>query len=221
MKDLELYVGENVRITTSGNFEINGILIDAGTDILVVYTGEHFMYIPLIHIHFISFNNDTEEDIQRPDDVPIGDKDDHISLRKVLTNAKGLFSEVFVTSHQSIHGYVTNVMNDYFVFFSPVYREIFIPLQHLKWLIPYNQNLRPYDLNKEAFPLNPSAIPLARTFAQQCKKYIGKIVIFDLGNQPNKIGKLIEINDTQVELIVARNMTMYTNLHHVKTVHLP
>ncbi|TCP24507.1 hypothetical protein EV207_1244 [Scopulibacillus darangshiensis] len=221
MEHFRNFIGETVEVVMSGNHYINGILIDNGPDIIVIYDGDDFLYIPLIHIQFINFNNSEEYDFEKPEDVPIGDKDDSISLRKVLNNAKGIFTEVFVTSNQSIHGYVTSVMNDYLVFFSPVYKEIFIPLNHIKWLMPYNISERPYALNKEEFPITPSNIPLARTFAQQCKKYIGQIVIFDLGNNPNKIGKLVKVDDSQIELIIARNQSIFTNINHVKTVHLP
>ena len=51
-----------------------------------------------------------------------------------------------------IHGYVTSVMNDYIVFYSPVYKTVYISLKHLKWLIPYKENQVPYALNKMNSP---------------------------------------------------------------------
>ncbi len=206
----------------SGNLVISGILIDTGSNIVVIYDGEDFLYIPLIHVHYINFNceNDTGE-ISKPDEDPIGNQEDSISLRNTLNNAKGVFTEIFVTSNQSIHGYVTNVMNDYFVFFSPVHKTLYVPLQHLKWLKPYKQSHRPYSLDNEELPLIPTSTPLSRTFEEQCKRNIGKAAVFDLGKDPNKIGKLIKIENGQIELVLARNQTIYTNLQHVKTLHFP
>ncbi|WLD94714.1 DUF2642 domain-containing protein [Alkalihalobacillus sp. AL-G] len=215
------FIGENVELTTSGNIKLSGILIDTGSNIIVLFDGKDFLYIPLVHVHFINFNCDSDSEILKPDEVPIGNQRETISLRNILNNAKGVFTEIFVTSNQSIHGYVTNVMNDYFVFFSPVHKTLYVPLQHLKWLKPYSQSHRPYSLDNEELPLIPTNTPLSRTFEEQCKRNLGKAAVFDLGKDPNKIGKLIKIDNGQIELVLARNQTIYTNLQHVKTVHFP
>ncbi|MCM3718198.1 DUF2642 domain-containing protein [Fictibacillus phosphorivorans] len=215
------YIGKTVNLTISGNKSITGIIIDIGTDIIVVFDGEQFIYIPKVHIHLINNSIDDEEEIKKPKNTPIIFEEETISFRKILTNAKGLFSEVFITSNQSIHGYITNIMNDYFVFYSPVYKMMLIPMQHLKWLIPYKESERPYTLSNEELPLVPINMTLARTFTEQCKKYEGKLVIFDLGKDPNKIGKLVKMDNGQLQLTIERNRNVLLNIQHIKSLHLP
>ncbi|MCF6136631.1 DUF2642 domain-containing protein [Pseudalkalibacillus berkeleyi] len=222
LNNFDNYIGEHVKMTASGKVLLSGILVDTGSNIVVLYDGQDFLYIPLVHVHYLDFNSDDGETINPPDHMPTWIQEDHsISLRKILTNAKGVFTEIFVTSNQSIHGYVTNVMNDYFTFFSPVHKTMFIPLQHLKWLIPYPYSHRPYSLSNKDLPLTPSNVPASRTFEEQCKRHLGKVAIFDMGKHPNKIGKLVKVENGYVEIIIARNKTIFTNLQHVQTVQFP
>lgn len=213
-------IGETVELSISGNKTVTGILIDIGSDIIVIYDGKQYLYVPKIHIHRIN-STDIETDIEKPESLPIGSEEESYSLRKVLMNAKGLFAEVFITSNQSIHGYITTIMNDYFTFYSPVYNIMLIPMQHLKWLIPYHMGERPYTLSNEELPLVPFQMSLARTFSEECKKYKDKLVIFDLGNDPNKIGKLVSMDNSQIQLTIGRNETVFINIQHIKTLHLP
>jgi hypothetical protein len=210
-----------VELSISGKKTITGMLIDFGSDILVLYDGERFIYLPKMHVHSINHSFDYYTEILKPESMPIISDEDSLSLRKVLTNAKGLFSEIFITNHQSIHGYITSVLNDYFVFYSPVYKMMLIPLHHLKWLIPYKDSQRPYDLSNEELPLVPHQVPLARSFSEQCKKFEGKLVIFDLGKDSKKIGKLVKIENNQIQLTINRNETVIINVQHIKSVHLP
>jgi hypothetical protein len=210
------FLEEYIEITINASLILKGKLIDVGSDIMVIYNGEDFYYIPLVHTQYIRFSKLAyTEEIQLPPELPIGQPEDNISVRKILTNSKGIFTEIYVTNHQPIHGYVTGVMNDYFLFFSPVHKLISIPLQHFKWLMPYRENERPYSLKNEEFPLIPISTTSARTFEEQCKRNIGKMAIFDLGKEPKKIGKIISIQNNQVELAIARNQTIFTNLTHV------
>lgn len=215
------FIGETVELSISGNKSITGMMIDIGSDVIVIYDGEDFFYIPKMHIHRINSSSDYGTDIEKPGISPIDLVDETYSLRKVLTNAKGLFSEVFITSDQSIHGYITNILNDYFIFYSPIYKMMLIPMNHLKWLIPYKESERPYTLSNEELPLVPVTLTSARTFTEQCKKYEGKLVIFDLGKDPNKIGKLIKVDHNQLQLTIGRNKSVYLNIQHIKTLHLP
>lgn len=213
-------IGETVELSISGKKNITGILIDIGSDIIVIYDGKQYLYVSKMHIHRLN-STDYETEIEKPEILPIGSEEESYSLRKVLMNAKGLFSEVFITSNQSIHGYITNIMNDYFIFYSPVYKIMLVPMQHLKWLIPYHVNERPYTLSDEELPLVPFQMSLARTFSEQCKKYEDKLVIFDLGIDPNKIGKLVKMDNSQIQLTIGRNETVFINIQHIKTLHLP
>jgi ribosome maturation factor RimP len=230
--DFNDHLNKPIELSVSGNKKFSGILIDKGTDILVIYDGKDFLYVPLLHIQSISttiheMDPDhflvlfTADAFEVPNDIPFIEPSDSISLRKVLQTAKGLFVELFTTSTQTIHGYVTHVMNDYFIFYSPVYQTLYIPFHHLKYLIPYDTEQTPYSLDKQDLPLQPASIKAARTFEEQLKKFIGHIVIFDLGQYYNKVGKLVQIDGNQVELVIARDEKVYLNLQHIKTVHCP
>jgi hypothetical protein len=200
---------------------IQGKLIDMGQDILVVHNGTQFLYIPLIHVQQLRLAKTADAQAISVPELPFEPQNDPISYRKVLMNAKGMFSEIYITGNQSIHGYLTSVMNDFFVFYSPVYHSVIVSLQHLKFLIPYNPNVTPYTLTPEQFPLKPSPITLARTLDQQLRKLIGEFVILDLGENPNKIGVLKSIDQNIIELSTAGGNSVYLHFDHVKTVHLP
>ncbi|MTT31199.1 DUF2642 domain-containing protein [Terrilactibacillus sp. BCM23-1] len=221
MIEIKKSIGQFVHLHLLGNAVLKGTLIDVGSDLIVIFNGVDFIYLPLNHIDIIDFSNEDDEDIVFPKDVPIGDRDETLSLRKVLNNARGTLSEVYISNDKSLHGYVSNVMNDYFVFTTPVYREVLIPLQHLKRLIPYHQNEKIYDLTDGVFPLKPTTQSYARTFEQQCKKYVNQLVVFDLDNAPHKIGKITKVENAQIECVIARNKTIYLNFNHVKSIHLP
>lgn len=220
MNSLGQYIGKQVQIEVSGKF-ISGVLVDYGSDIIIIFNGQQFLYLPLNHLQYIKEVERHDPDLSLPSEAPIDNNAEQISFRKVLNNAKGLFVEIFVNGNQSIHGYLTSILNDYFVFYSPVYKTIFISLNHVKWLIPYSPNLTPYSLSKQHLPVNPTNISLARTFEQQLKKLEGALVVFDLGVTPNKIGLLQKLENNTIELIMSNGEQIYWNVEHLKSVHLP
>ncbi|MGA9174521.1 MAG: DUF2642 domain-containing protein [Thermoactinomyces sp.] len=160
-------------------------------------------------------------EIENPKETPIDDKTDSISYRKILNNGKGLFIEMYVTGKQPIHGYLLNILGNYLVFYSHIFKTMFVSLHHIKWLIPYDRNFIPYSLDKELLPGIPSNITLADTFREQLQKHLGNIVIFDLGENPTKAGLLQKIEDNVVELVMADGEKICWNLQHLKTVHFP
>ena len=145
-----------------------------------------------------------------------------ISYRKTLMNAKGVFSEIHVAGHIPLHGYITNVFNDYFRFYSPVYKMMYVSLHHLKWLTPYYQHATPYTLNKESFPHQPDRCANASSFylEDQLKKNAGKLVVFDGGEDPMKIGVLKKAENNLVELTTASGDDVFLKLSHIKTVYM-
>jgi hypothetical protein len=215
-------IGKTINVEISGRIEIFGQLIDAGLDILVLYNGQYF-YIPIIHIQRVKL--DTQNILELATDFqpeqPITTNSESISFRKILTNAKGTFVQIYIEGNKTIHGYLTSIMNDYFVFYSPAYKVMFISMNHLKWLIPYSKNSAPYSLNNEFLPVNPTSIALARSFSEQCKKLQNNIVILDGGDHPEKIGLLQKVQDQQLTLITAEEEIVYWNCQHLKTLHLP
>lgn len=213
-------VGSYVEIEITGKTYIIGELVDIGLDILVIFDGKKHLYIPLIHMHSIKKTEPVDEtNLNDSEASIIKDSSDSISYRKILNNAKGRFVEIYVTGNNSIHGYITRVLNDYFIFYSPVYKTMFISLNHLKWLTPYSTNLTPYTLE---LPAQLSNIPISRTFEEQIKKQEKKLVVFDLGDHPNKTGLLNSVNnDNTLELITANGEPIYWKLAHIKSMHLP
>lgn len=218
---LRSYIGKQVLIEISGRkIPMKGNLIDAGLDILVLHNGQQFLYIPLDHLQSMTLYKSNEEEFPYPSKVPFEHLTD-ISYRKILMNAKGIFTELFITGNQTVHGYITSIMNDFFVFYSPVYRSIFISMNHLKYLIPYYPNATPYSLQQDRFPLNPGSITLARTFDQQLRKLLGEFVVLNLGGNQNHIGLLKNIQNNMIELVTSGGESVVLHLSHIKTVHLP
>jgi len=216
---IKSYLGKPVIIELSGDKVHSGILIDSGPDIIVLKGKNHFFYIPLIHIQFIKPKPMDQEQINYSPSSNHLQIDENISYRKILTNAKGMFVEIFVTGNQSLHGYITSILTNYFVFNSPIYKTLYIPLQHLKWLIPFQENQTPYSL--KSYQIYSSDIPLLRTFEELLKKLEGRIVVFDLGLHPNKTGLLKKVENNFVELITGNENSIHCNIQHIKTIHCP
>ncbi|QAY66631.1 DUF2642 domain-containing protein [Paenibacillus protaetiae] len=204
---------------------VQGKLIDIGQDIFVIQDGVKYVYVPIIHLQQLRFlQEEPRELFPIPEELkgrPLEQLQDPVSYRKILLSAKGMFSEIYVTGSQSIHGYLTSVMNDFFVFYSPVYHTVIISLQHLKYLVPYHPNITPYQLSPEQFPLRPSTITLARTFEGQLRKLVGEFVILDLGVNPNKIGLLKNVQDNMAELVNANGASIFVHIDHIQTLHIP
>jgi hypothetical protein len=216
-------IGKTIEVEISRDIFLKGTLLDSGLDIIVMYDdkNQHFLYIPFVHVQKLKETILGEEDssYQPPSERPI--ETDPISFRKALMIAKGLFVQVYVTGNKSIHGYLTSIMNDYFVFHSPVYKTMFIAMKHVKWLIPYPPNATPYSLNNEHLPLQPVSTPLARSFDEQLKKFENQLVIIDGGENTEQIGLLQKVRNNKVILITAERETVYRNIEHIKTIQLP
>lgn len=221
MKNLQSLIGKCVELEVSGKAKLVGKLIDVGLDIIVINNGKDYLYIPLLHIHNIQENTDPDSEIYHLSEELLFDDNEMISYRNTLVNAKGRFVEIYVTGNKSIHGYVTAVLNDYFVFYSPVYKSMFISINHLKWLTPYQTDITPYTLSNEVLPVKPTNIPLQRSLDDQLKKFEGKLVVFDLGDHPKKIGLLKQVQNNILELVTASGETIFWKLTHIKSIHLP
>ncbi|MFZ7943389.1 MULTISPECIES: DUF2642 domain-containing protein [Bacillaceae] len=215
---------KNIEIEISGGNFYSGILVDAGLDIIVLYVGRtgNFYYIPSIHIQRMKETKIEENSTyyELPTEKPLETDSQAISFRRMLNNAKGRFVEVYVTGNKSIHGYLTSIMNDYFVFYSSVYKTVFISMNHVKWLIPYPENATPYSLDHQSLPVHSMKIPLARSFDEQCKKLENQLVVIDGGDSSEKIGLLQKAVNRRLSLITAGRETVYRNLEHVKTIYL-
>ncbi|OIK10335.1 DUF2642 domain-containing protein [Bacillus sp. MUM 116] len=214
------FIEKNIDVEISGGIFHRGILIDSGLDILVMYheLTHTFLYIPFVHIQRVKEISLIDEDstCDPPSEKPIDIE--AISYRQVLMNAKGLFVKAYVTGNKTINGYITNIMNDYFVFHSPAYKTMFISMNHLKWLIPYPPGTTPYTLDTQNQLLKPLSSTFARSFDVQLKKLENQLVILDDGDHPEKIGLLKKVQDNQAILITDGGEPVVWNLEHIKTI---
>jgi hypothetical protein len=214
--------GKYIEVEISGGILHRGYLIDSGLDIFVLYDGEnnYFFYIPFQHVQRMKETRlDESSFYDPPSERPI--ETDGISYRNTLMTAKGLFVQIYVTGNKAIHGYLTSIMNDYFVFHSPVYKTMYISMNHVKWLIPYSVDAAPYSLSGQSIPFTPPSISLARYFEEQLKKFEAQLVILDGGDNPEKIGLLKRVQNNKAVLITAEGETVYWNLEHIKTIQSP
>jgi hypothetical protein len=216
LNDLYELINKQIKIKVSGgNFE--GILTDVGNDILVLHDGEKYYYIPLFHVIKIKQLDKENQNSIPFFELPNDKQEKKISLRSILLNAAEIYTEIHVVGKKSLHGVITNVLSDYFVFYSPIYKYIYIPLNHLKWLTLIDQNHTPFN-----FPDKPSGTsPLSRSFEEQLKKSIGKLVVFDMGEDNDKIGLLNKVENNLIQLINADCDTMYLKLNHIKSIYIP
>jgi hypothetical protein len=226
MSCLHEFTGKHVHIELTGHKYFSGPLVEDGPDILVINQEQtdSVYYIPLVHVQRMNSSSEEIEVAPFPTrDHPFHTENETISFRKVLTYARGHFVEIYVSGKTTIHGYLTSVMNDYFVFHSPVYNTIFVNFEHLKWIMPYPENVTPYALDAESVPHRSTPTSLPRTFKDLCKKLTGNMVVFDMGDDPNKIGQLkcIDSDSNMAELFTANGAKQLLNLHHLKTVYLP
>ncbi|OAT79558.1 DUF2642 domain-containing protein [Bacillus sp. MKU004] len=215
------FIGKAVTVELTGKKEVSGYLIDVGSEVLIIFNGEDYIYVSSIHIRSLRVVSIDELDIAEPTTGPQLDQEDELALRKILTSAKGVFIEIYLTGNQSIHGYITSIMNNYFTFYSPVYKTMYISLHHLKWLTPYSGSHSPYALGKDKLPVNPGQLSLARTYEIQLGKLTGNLVVFNLGLQAESIGKIEKIENSIIQLITAKGSSVYLNLQHIQSVHQP
>lgn len=221
MNFLEQFVSKQVSLELSGKTKFTGILIDYGNDILVIYNGQDFIYFPLMQVQYIRINPHPDPKLVLPQDRPTSNEQERISLRKILLNAKGMFVKIYVIGNQTIHGYVLNVLNDYFLFYSPVYKTMSISMHHLKWLVPYTQNVTPYSLTNQNIPFPSMLQSTSRTFEEQLKRLEGSIVVFDIGDHPYKTGLLKKVANHSVIMVNGEGDEIWWNLQHLKTIHTP
>ncbi|MFF2878833.1 DUF2642 domain-containing protein [Gottfriedia sp. NPDC057991] len=221
MSILTNLMGKQVYITLAGDKSFEGILTEAGQNILVIYNGQDYYYIPLIHVHKIRISNMTKEKIANPIEDSIVKEMDVISYRKILTNIKRNFVEINVIGNLTFHGYILRVVSDYLVFYSPVFKTMYISLAHIKWLKPYGQIRIPYNLTKESFPDNPIYGSVSLSLESQLKNVEGKIIVIDGGTDTFKIGLLNKVDNNLIELVQASGEITYIRLTHIKSVHFP
>lgn len=222
MINLDALLGQTVYAELAGKVCKTGYLIDYGDDLFVLYDGRQYVYIPFLHTQLLTRNTVEDIVIQPPDQAQIGNQSPKITLREMLTNATGQFLELWATGRQPLHGTLAHLQDDFLVFESPVYKTMYVSLDHLKWFIPFASTHLPYatPLPQATSTVDVSQLP--PTFEEQVQRLVGSLVVFDAGEMTEKIGTLMQVNPNgMLELITATGEKMYLNLHHLKTIHAP
>jgi ferredoxin-fold anticodon binding domain-containing protein len=217
MNSLSSYTGKIIEVELSSKKNITGKLIEVGSNIIVLFNGNHFVYLPVQHILCLKKGQSAESDFLSNEVSPIFKDGNQLSFRKVLTNAVGIFVEILISGGHVVYGYIKDIQDDYIVCHSPAFNIMIIPIVHVKWLIPY-LNQTPYQINAEQQPV-PSEGSFAQTFKEQLKVCIGKMVIFDVGKDPQKVGLLTNVEDNLVELITGTGQILHFNIEHLKSLH--
>ncbi|SOC05478.1 hypothetical protein SAMN05880501_10467 [Ureibacillus xyleni] len=212
---------ETVKVDLAGKTYFRGSLIESNGEIIVLYDGKDFIYIPMSHVDNISVSQNEAENILTPLTLPSilnGKQENVLTLDEMLNLSKGMYTEIYVANRQPIHGLIYNVMSDYFIFHSPIYKTIYISKQHLKWLIPFHEQKRPFELTDDELKVS-SNNQFESSFKRQVERMKNKIVMFNLGEHSHHIGKLMNVYDQIVELRTARGNTILLNMTHIKSIH--
>ncbi|MEL3961515.1 DUF2642 domain-containing protein [Lysinibacillus endophyticus] len=212
---------EIVKVDLVGKSDFRGTLIESNDEIIVLFDGDDFVYIPMNHVDNISVVQDEMDTIQRPSILPTylnGNDEKVLTFDEMLNLAKGFYTEIYFANRQPIHGIIYNVMSDYFIFHSPIYKTLYISKQHLKWFIPFLDQQRPFDLTDKELK-NRSKTTFEASFERQIEKMKNKLVVFNLGEQSHHIGKLVNMNNKMIEIRTARGNTILLNLEHIKSMH--
>ncbi|UVI27587.1 DUF2642 domain-containing protein [Paenibacillus spongiae] len=218
MKEFQALLSQKVIIDISGKVRLSGILVDAGSDIIVLLHQERYLYIPLNHVHQVMPDLSKNEDNASAAYSPMKYENDQISLKDILRQAAGLFVELNVSGHVPLHGYMIAVQSDYLVLYSPIFKHIHISLQHLKWLIPYPANHVPYSQDSKVIAAKPLNALIPSTFGELCKNAEGKLAVFDLGHT---IGFIQQVNTGTITFVDANGNPMIWNVEHLKSLYLP
>lgn len=212
-----------IKMEISGGKFLYGALIDSSSQIFVIYDGKKFVYIPMEHIRTFAIDSENEENIQQPTESPsiiskMNSTD--LTIEKILSKAKDMTVGISVTGNQSLHGTITAIMDDYFVFQSPVYRTILISTNHLKWLVPDTADQMLYGLKKEQISTQSNeSQSYANTFQGQIEQLKSKLVVINQGEKDTHIGKVENVSGKLVEIVLADSSSSFVNISHIKTIY--
>lgn len=135
MRNLKKYIKKQIYIELGKN-SFYGVVTDLGEDILVLFNGIQYIYMPVDHINHIQFNTNQEKQVDQPIEDYLLEQIETLSLLNVLITTKEWFTEIHVAGNFSFYGYITEIYDDYFSFYSSMYKQMYISLNHLKWLAP-------------------------------------------------------------------------------------
>lgn len=212
---------EYVTVSLIGDQLFKGTIFDSGSDIIVLFNGENFIYIPVSHIEYIVADTPDTEFAEPSDSpiIPLIDNKKNLTFESIPKEAKGINQEICIIGKKYLYGTILEVMEDYLVFDSPIYKEIYIPIKHIKWLIPYTSNERPYGLTETEFSWKQAKKEFEANFQQQPAVLLNKLIVLNMGEKTHHIGKVKSINGKMLELITAKEKRTYVNIEHIQTIH--
>lgn len=213
---------EIAKIEVSGAKLLKGSIIDLSNDIVVLFNGKDYLYIPFDHIKDLTVSKNDEDEISQPSEpsnIIITQPSEKLTLKNVLAQAQGMYIEIYVTGKAYLQGYISKILDDYIVFHSPIYKTMYISLKHLKWLIPYSTNQRPYGLTEQSFTIQPRKGHLPQTFNDLVNKMKDELIVINLGEKNHHSGKINSINGSIIEIHTSRTVPYYFNIDHIQTIH--
>ncbi|NLI14057.1 hypothetical protein [Pelotomaculum propionicicum] len=224
MSKIQQYVGKVINIEVVGGRHHEGVLVDYGPDIIVIFDNRkyYYYYIPLTHLKHLGLSSqENPENEWNFKNKPISSDTGLLSFRKIIEKAKDILLELYVTGNHPVYGYITNILSDYLLFNSTVYKTIAINISHIKWLALSNRNQTYYSKDRKDLhvqsTLNAIAAP---TFEQQLDKMIGNIIVIDADTGPSKVGLVVSVSSEFIELIIANEETHLLNINHIKMFHI-
>lgn len=224
MSKLEQYVGEVISLEVAGGRYLKGSLVDFGADIMVIYDSmnHYYYYLPLPHVKYFKLSKQEDSNGGTVfQEKLLNNETGLLSLRDVLDKAKDILLELFVTGNHPVYGYISDVLSNYILFNSPVYKTMAINIEHVKWLALTEKNQTFYSMGRPDLNVEHTLTSVAaQTFEQQLNKMLGKIIVFDMGTEPNKIGLVVDISGDFIELINANDETHLLNTNHIKMFHI-
>ncbi|PZD95094.1 hypothetical protein DNH61_14465 [Paenibacillus sambharensis] len=210
-----------------------GTLAELGTDMAVVVhsSGKPF-YVPLPQIRRMKLKEQCANPCDGLVEKAIAEYPDllgrartegnAISYRKMLLHAKGMFTEAVLNGANAVlSGYLSSIMNDYLVFYSPVWQTVMVRLDRICYISPFREGAAPFNLPPEQLPLRPSSLTLARAFEQQLQKMAGRVVSFNLDTGRGATGMLIRAEDKMIWLCTVTGRMEWLHASSISSVHLP
>ncbi len=223
MKSEHPWQNRIVTVILEGGGRLEGLLCEMGEDVLSMFIlpSQRHGYIPLVQVKELSVSTvPVPEGSPIVVDHPYRTPSERMSYRKILLASKGSFSEIKLSSHRQLHGYLAGVMNDFLIFCVPMKGAVLVPLGSLRCLSPYPPGLAPYRLTPEQFPLRPLSLGLARSFSQQLAKLQGEFIVAGRGELPDLSGVLAAVDGQLVTLTDASGSSVCLHFSAIEALHL-
>ncbi|NEW08383.1 hypothetical protein GK047_20510 [Paenibacillus sp. SYP-B3998] len=213
MDFLKPYLDKQIAIDIPGDSRHTGILVDVGSDFLVIWEDSKYLYVPTPHVRHLALHSKLESGTSSLQ-PPSNNYHASISYASTLAHAKGLFCDIYLAEHHTISGYITNIQTDYFIFFS-LNKTMLIPFSRLKWISPYDNHANPYSLDHVQLAPQRGEATWAPTFGAQLHAQEGNLISMNEGLNTHQIGLLLAFENNMLELVTANETKHYYHLQHV------